>query len=144
MEFPFGVHMASENKPKSVEKKRRRDFIKTATKFAGVLGVLGVTAGSFEEIVSAQEVTQEGQASDARVVARNELLVDAINTGDMESAIRKHKSKAELNTEQVKALRSLTRKDLAAFKSIRSKLIKANLDLGLVSAQTIPIVGTRT
>jgi hypothetical protein len=132
--------MVSENAPKSVEKKRRRDFIKTATKFAGVLGVLGITAHSFEEIVSAHETTQADQASNARAVARNGLLIDAINTGDVEFAIRKHKSKAGLNTQQVNALRSLTREELAAFKGIRSKLIKANLDLGLNTSPT-PLSG---
>jgi len=100
---------------------QRREFIKTATKLSGIIALLGISAESFGSIISGPSA--QDQNLDPRVRAIRLLFTGAMDRGDMVGAIDKYRSEAQLNDNQVVALRSITKEELTALKSLRGKLM---------------------
>ena len=89
----------------------RRAFLASAAKFSAVASVLGLSGAVLAGPTKAADKNQ------LRVLLRN-----AIETGDMKTAIAAHGKTAALTDLQTKALYSLTSQDLANLKKIKSKL----------------------
>lgn len=91
----------------------RRKFL-AAAKYSAVVAVLGLSRvlqvkGSTAEFTGVEKV-------------RFDLLQHAIETGNMESALKKFGASANLTPTMTKALRGLTSRDLLNLKSIQDKL----------------------
>lgn len=112
--------MKTEEHVNQSSQEERRDFIKTATKLSGIVALLGISPESFGAIISAPAAQDQDLDPKARAIRR--LFNEAMDSGDMAAAINKHRRDAQLNDNQVAALRSITREELAALKSLRSKL----------------------
>ncbi len=110
------AQMERDSKPDGGE---RRAFLSTATKFASVLGLIGLTAGGSEEAMAASQVS-----------ARKQLLNDAIRSGNVDNALAKHGKDAKLNAKEMSALKSLTKKDLQQLRSLQQKLKPLGTKMG--------------
>ncbi len=97
----------------------RRAFLSTATKFATVLGLIGLTAGGSDEAMAASQVS-----------ARKQLLNDAIRSGNVDQALAKHGKNAKLSPKEMSALKSLTKKDLQQLRSLQRKLKPLGTKMG--------------
>jgi len=93
-------------------KDERREFLAVASKFSAVVAALGLSGTALVDIASAGDYDS----------ALKVLLKHAIDTGDMEAAIKQYGEKAKLDKQQLAALRSLTPNELAVLKQIRQKL----------------------
>jgi hypothetical protein len=100
---------------------QRREFIKTATKLSGIVALLGISAESFGVIISAPGV--QDQDLDPRMRAIRLLFTEAMDRGEMAEAIDKYRRDAQLNNNQVAALKSITKEELTALRSLRGKLM---------------------
>jgi hypothetical protein len=101
----------------------RRRFLAAAAKFSAVMAALGL-AGK----------TALGKTTDAaggESLSVN-LLQQAIQTGDMEGAIRSFKTELPLQDTHLKALRTLTAQDLSDLRRIQNKLDAAGGKFGLI------------
>ena len=91
----------------------KRNFLAVAAKFSAVAATLG--AGG-TVILAAR--------SDAAVTAPiQSLLHTAVQTGDMDMAIKQYGEQCKLDATQLKALQSLSRQELNSLKSIQQKLL---------------------
>jgi hypothetical protein len=89
----------------------RREFLAVASKFSAVAAVLGLGGNA---------LTGTAEAADKEELLS--LLRCAIDTGDMQKAMKMHGAKAQLDAKQKAALQSLTKNDLAVLKQLRTKL----------------------
>jgi hypothetical protein len=89
----------------------RREFLAVAAKFSSVATILGL---------GGKTVLEAGGVSAKRPIIK--LLDYAVETGDMNTAIKKYSEQIQLNSEQLKALNSLTRGELTTIKTVRKKL----------------------
>lgn len=118
----------------SSEKEKRQTLMETTLKLATVLAALGISGSAWGDIANAEPVTsyQESatiaqspsrqiQVTPQQRSTRN-LLQEAIETGDMEGAIKKWGGRSKLTSAQSSALRNLTPKDLAKLKVIKGQL----------------------
>jgi len=92
----------------------RRKFLAAAAKYSAVAAALGLSRvrqvkGSTAELTGEEKV-------------RFDLLQNAIETGNMESALEKFGAAANLKPQMTRALRSLTSQDLKNLKAIQNKL----------------------
>jgi hypothetical protein len=85
--------------------------MEASTKLAAIFGIVGLTGIGLHGTA---------QAADRRAVQM--LVSDAIKTGDMAAAMRKHGAAAKLTEAESKALSSLSQQDLQALKGIQDKL----------------------
>ncbi len=113
----------------SAEKEERRNFLKTATRFAAVITAVGLTGEHWATIVRAAQVKARRSVLVTKTVrvtpqqqALGKLILEAIKTRNMKAAISKHRSRAKLTRAQERALSSLGTKDLQALNSIQVKL----------------------
>ena len=112
----------------------RRHFLKTTTKFAGVLTVLGLSGDAWLEVVRAQVKTpsvKQGLASPpkgmtvaltARQQTLGNILADAIGSRSVARAIKKHERQINLSEAERNAFNSLTRKELDTLAAVQEKL----------------------
>ena len=121
---------------------QRREFIKTATKLSGIVALLGISAESFGAIINASE-TQDPN-SDPRVRSIQLLFTEAMDSGNMRTAIDRHRREAKLNDDQVKALMSINGEELAALKSLRGKLMSLRISELSVMATRVSATGPPT
>jgi hypothetical protein len=124
--------MNNQENPNESHQEQRREFIKTATKLSGIVALLGISTESFGAIISPSEA--QDQSSDPRVQAIQLIFTEAMDSGDMRGAIDRHRRESRLTDDQVKALMSISREELAALRSLRGKLMPLRLsDLTLMS-----------
>ena len=93
--------------------KNRREFLAALSKLSGVMATLGITQVALTKTVL-------GQSANIEPIRR--LFDEAVETGDMEAAIRRYGVAAKLAQNELNALRSLTPNELATMKSIQQKL----------------------
>jgi hypothetical protein len=117
--------MKADENVKEANNEERRDFIKTATKLSGAVALLGISAESFGVIIGAEGA--QAQNPDARMRAIQLLFTEAIEQGDMRTAVDKYRGEAKLNDSQLRALMSISREELVALKSLRGKLTPLKL-----------------
>jgi hypothetical protein len=111
------------------EKEDRREFMRVATKFAGVLAALGITAEAWasggatvapvpgakgEQMLKLNPAQSRKLASD--------VLKDAIKTGDLDASLGKNKAAGRLAPGDLQALKGLDKTDLQALNRIQGKL----------------------
>jgi len=113
--------MKAEEHANQSSQDQRRKFIKTATKLSGIVALLGISAESFGAVISAPGVQDENL--DPRVRAIRLLFNEAMDRGDMAATVDKYRSEAQLTNNQVAALKSITKEELTALKSLRGKLM---------------------
>ncbi|MFX0198322.1 MAG: hypothetical protein ACFFCW_19560 [Candidatus Hodarchaeota archaeon] len=89
----------------------RREFMVVASKFSVVLAALGLSTAGLAKNLSAAALTPT-----------QKLVKHAVETGNMEEAIRMYGAQSKLNTKQLNALRTLTRSDLETLRIIKEKL----------------------
>ncbi len=100
----------------------RRKFLAVAAKFSAVaaaLGLGGKTVFGNPHGASGEDLTIN-------------LLQQAIQTGDMEGAIKSFRTEINLSDSHFKALRSLTAQDLSDLRRIQGKLANAGGKFGLI------------
>jgi hypothetical protein len=101
----------------------RRRFLAVAAKFSAVLAAVGL---------GGKTVFGEPSGAAAGDDLSVNLIQQAIQTGDMEGAIRSFKTEINLQDTHFKALRSLTPQDLNDLKRIQGKLAAAGGKFGLI------------
>lgn len=134
--------MNTEEHIKPSSKEQRREFIKTATKLSGIVALLGISPESFGAIISAPG--EPVQDLDPRARAIRHLFTEAMDNGDMGAAINKHRREAQLTDTQIRALRSITKAELAALKSLGSKLEPLGIsELAVMTAGVSPAAAVK-
>jgi len=112
------------------EKEDRREFMRVATKFAGVLAALGITAEAWASSTVAPSAPMPGAKSEqmlklnptqSRKLAAD-VLKDAIKTGDLDASLGKNKAAGRLAPGDLQALKGLDKTDLQALNRIQGKL----------------------
>ncbi|MCX6560803.1 MAG: hypothetical protein NTZ26_09865 [Candidatus Aminicenantes bacterium] len=101
----------------------RRRFLVVAAKFSAVMAAVGLGGKAV--------LGEPAPAAGAETMSFN-LIQQAIQTGDMEGAIRSYKTEVNLQEFHFKALRSLTSQDLGDLRRIQGKLEAGGGKFGLI------------
>lgn len=111
----------------------RRAFLRGATKLAGVATLFGLAPGALTSVVHADTAaapapgpTPVSPDEAARQTARVDLITEFIASGKLDVAVKKFPN-AKLSAEQLASLKSITTAELAAIRSLRTKLLAVKL-----------------
>jgi hypothetical protein len=107
------------------EKEDRREFMRVAAKLAAVLSSLGITAeawaaGGVPTRQPGVPATKLSPAQSQRLA--QDVLKDAIRTGDIDGALTKHKATDRLAPNELQAIKGLDKADLQTLSRIQGKL----------------------
>jgi len=112
------------------DKEERREFLRVAAKFAGVLAALGITAEAWARGADPGTL-RPGIKGEAPMLKLNpaqsnrlaqQVLRDAIKTGDLDAALQKHQAEGKLAAGDLQAIKGLNREDIQALSRIQGKL----------------------
>jgi len=101
---------SGERESREMLNEKRREFLSVAKKFSTVVAILGLTSAG----LAGGSTGEKNQIQ--------QLLHNAINSGNMELAIKKYGKQAQLKEHHLKALRSLTKHELLLLRTIKQKL----------------------
>jgi hypothetical protein len=112
------------------EKEDRREFMRVAAKFAGVLAALGITAEAWASGTTAPGAPMPGAKGEQMIKLNpaqsrklaTDVLKDAIRTGDLDASLGKHKAAGRLAPGDLQAIKGLDKADLQALNRIQGKL----------------------
>jgi hypothetical protein len=104
------IKESGESESREILNEKRREFLSVAKKFSTVVAILGLTSAGL------------AGGSNGEKNPIQQLLHSAINSGNMELAIKKYGKQAQLKERHLKALRSLTKHELLLLRTIKQKL----------------------